>query len=485
MAQRSDPEGGKVTLTDSVWKFMDEFTDIFNKEAIIESLAARIDSESFAVGDYAGSLCRFEAQVNETDILGWLGRQNKIGRIYFCNREKTFTAAGLSEADSIDNSQMSLEDALDLIDGDLKGEYPGIRYYGGICFDDSSEQWNGFGQFRFTVPEFELTCENEKNVFAYTTMCRQDDTKQSLKDKLTTAVEKVVFDKIEKSNFHHQVSDRRNNPEKDVWLNDATEVIRRITAGKAEKVVLSRKVTIEIKEQVDPISLLAAVSENNVNTYEFVFAPADAAAFIGTSPECLYRRDEENIYSEAVAGTCPAGENDSQAEEYRDRMRQNEKETAEHEFVFADVKAGLDEICTESEAVNARQILLLKHVQHFHSRFEGVLNDEVGTSQIITAFHPTSAVCGYPKDASLDIITEGESFSRGWYAGPVGWIGKESSEFAVGIRSGVVDGNQVDLFAGAGLVDASEPEKEWEETENKLRQFLEVIEQNQLSGKTK
>ncbi len=464
---------------------MDGYADIFNKEAIIDSLAARIESESFVPGDYAGSLCRFEVDVNETDILGWLGRQNKIGRIYFCNREKTFTAAGLGEADSIDDSQMSLEDALDLIDGDLKGEYPGIRYYGGICFDDGSEQWDGFGRFKFTVPEFELVCENEKNVFAYTTVCRQGDTKLSLKDKLAAAVEKVVFDKIEKSNFQQQVSDRRDNPEKDVWLNDAGEVIRRITAGKADKVVLSRKVTIEMKEAVDPIDLLAAVSENNVNTYEFVFAPADAAAFIGASPECLYRRDEGNIYSEAVAGTCPAGDNDSQAEEYRNCMRQSEKENAEHEFVFADVKAGLDEICTESEVVNARQILRLKHVQHFCSRFEGVLNEEVSTSQIITALHPTSAVCGYPKGASLDIITEGESFSRGWYSGPVGWIGKESSEFAVGIRSGVIDGKDIDLFAGAGLVDASEPEKEWEETENKLRQFLEVIEQNQLSGKTK
>ena len=167
---------------------MGGYADIFNKEAVVDLLVARIESESFIPSDYAGSLCRFEADVNETDILGWLGKQNKIGRIYFCNREKTFTAAGLGVADSIDDSQMGLEDALDLIDGDLKGEYLRVRYYGGICFDAGSEQWDGFGQFKFTVPEFELVCENEKNVFAYTAMCRQGDTKKSLKEKLAAAV---------------------------------------------------------------------------------------------------------------------------------------------------------------------------------------------------------------------------------------------------------------------------------------------------------
>ena len=64
-----------------------------------------------------------------------------------------------------------------------------------------------------------------------------------------------------------------------------------------------------------------------------------------------------------------------------------------------------------------------------------------------------------------------EPFDRGWYAGPVGWIGQEASDFAVGIRSGLVRGQKLALFSGAGLVADSVPDEEWAEIEQKIGDF--------------
>ena len=71
-----------------------------------------------------------------------------------------------------------------------------------------------------------------------------------------------------------------------------------------------------------------------------------------------------------------------------------------------------------------------------------------------------------------------EKFDRGWYAGPVGWIGREEAEFAVAIRSGLVFEDELHLYSGAGIVKGSNYESEWEEVENKIEGFMNVIREN-------
>jgi menaquinone-specific isochorismate synthase len=86
--------------------------------------------------------------------------------------------------------------------------------------------------------------------------------------------------------------------------------------------------------------------------------------------------------------------------------------------------------------------------------------------------HPTPAVGGFPTDRALRDIARLEPFDRGWYAGPLGWIAKDASQFVVGIRSGLTEGKRLHLFSGAGIVEGSVPEKEWEEIENKISDFV-------------
>ena len=112
---------------------------------------------------------------------------------------------------------------------------------------------------------------------------------------------------------------------------------------------------------------------------------------------------------------------------------------------------------------------------HLFSRVVGQLKDGVGDGQLIKRLHPTPAVGGYPTENALAEIERLEPFERGWYAGPVGWVSAEAAEFAVAIRSGMLERNSLSLYSGAGIVPGSTPQLEWEEIEHKIGDFLEII----------
>jgi menaquinone-specific isochorismate synthase len=113
--------------------------------------------------------------------------------------------------------------------------------------------------------------------------------------------------------------------------------------------------------------------------------------------------------------------------------------------------------------------------RHLRSKVRGTLEDGVTDAALLDAMHPTPAVGGHPRSEALEQIRTLEPFDRGWYAGPVGWIGQEASEFAVGIRSGLVRGRTLALFSGAGIVAGSVPEEEWAEIEQKIGDFTGIF----------
>ena len=114
-------------------------------------------------------------------------------------------------------------------------------------------------------------------------------------------------------------------------------------------------------------------------------------------------------------------------------------------------------------------------MQHLVARLEGVLRQGVDDGAILAAIHPTAAVAGFPRQLSVERIEQLEPFDRGWYAGPVGWIGRDRAEFAVSIRSGLIINNVIDLYSGAGIVEGSTPDSEWKEIENKIANFLKAL----------
>ena len=110
-------------------------------------------------------------------------------------------------------------------------------------------------------------------------------------------------------------------------------------------------------------------------------------------------------------------------------------------------------------------------MQHLQTRVHAALRAGVGDAELVAALHPTPAVAGAPVASATEALRALEPFDRGLYAGPVGIVSRDGAEIAVAIRSALVEGDVLTAFAGAGIVDGSDPAEEWRETGHKLLAF--------------
>jgi Isochorismate synthase len=133
------------------------------------------------------------------------------------------------------------------------------------------------------------------------------------------------------------------------------------------------------------------------------------------------------------------------------------------------LRDALSALCDDVTARDEPSLLTLPHIHHLHTAVHARLREGHSLLELAGALHPTPAVGGSPREPALRFIRERERLDRGWYAGAIGWIGRDAGELAVALRSAVVDGAEATLFAGCGIVAASEPDRELAESRVKLR----------------
>ena len=158
------------------------------------------------------------------------------------------------------------------------------------------------------------------------------------------------------------------------------------------------------------------------------------------------------------------------------RLLADPKERREHVLVVEAVRQALLPLCQELWAPPSPQVLRTPHVQHLHTPIEGRLREGTGLLEVVARLHPTPAVGGAPQKAALALIDACETFDRGWYAGPVGWLdGSGDGEFVVAIRSALLRGREAHLYAGCGILPDSDPRREEQESLLKLKAMLTAL----------
>ena len=152
---------------------------------------------------------------------------------------------------------------------------------------------------------------------------------------------------------------------------------------------------------------------------------------------------------------------------------QSEKNSIEHSIVVARVREALLTHCRKVSVSETPRLLKLRNVQHLETPIVAELVLGRCILDVIADLHPTPAVGGFPSKEALAEIRAIEQMDRGWYAGPIGWIGASGhGEFAVALRSGLLSEHEATLFAGCGIVGDSHPQSEYEETWLKLQVML-------------
>lgn len=190
----------------------------------------------------------------------------------------------------------------------------------------------------------------------------------------------------------------------------------------------------------------------------------------------LETRKQLSIKSEALAGTRARGGSKSVDLQVELDLLSSPKDHLEFTIVRESIRRKLEAVCDMVVVDPEKAIRKLPRVQHLYARLDGTLRSEDDEFNILDSLHPSPAVCGFPTEEARLLITETELFDRGMYAGPVGWFGGGESEFAVGIRSALVEKDVGALiYAGTGIVEGSNSCSEWEELELKTSQFTKLL----------
>ncbi len=413
-------------------------------------------------------IIRIELEIERTDPIRWLAAQEPTPRVYWSGRDNALELAGIGPADSL-----RITDLEPLL---AAGVTDGIRYFGGMPFDPDNpsveDSWEAFRNWRFLLPRFEMIRTESTTRFCCNMKPPKDErTIQTIQREL----QKLTFDIKELAGHDHALAARSDEPNSEQWQHVIEHVLDKIANGTLQKLVPARTTLLRLGRPPDALTLLRLLNMSNPDCYHFCFQPVAETAFIGASPEQLYARKGRRIFSEAMAGTAGRAEDNRVDEALGAELLSSRKNRNEHRIVVRHIKESLSDLCSQIHDPCHVSLLKLAHVQHLVSRFEGNLLNDVSDSDILHGLHPTPAVSGFPTDEALATIRQIEPFDRGWYAGPVGWIGPDDAEFAVGIRSALVENDQVHLYAGAGIVPGSIPAQEWEELEHKISHFLDIL----------
>ncbi|MEV7973606.1 isochorismate synthase [Cellulomonas sp. NPDC089187] len=258
-----------------------------------------------------------------------------------------------------------------------------------------------------------------------------------------------------------------------VRADDWTEVVARgvaaIKAGEVDKVVLARDEVARTAEPFDIRHALSRLSERYPTCWTF-----SVDGLIGATPELLVRAEKGLVTSRVLAGTIRRTGDDDADLARAAILAHSSKDLEEHEYAVSSVAEALAPFCSSTNVPDVPFVLHLPNVLHLASDVTGVLAPDSGSTSLslAAALHPTAAVCGTPTRAARDLIRRIEGMDRARYAGPVGWLGADGDgEWGIGLRSAELDPtdpHRLRLFAGCGIVAASDPESELAESRAKL-----------------
>jgi menaquinone-specific isochorismate synthase len=392
----------------------------------------------------------------------WLDRAPLFPRFYWRSRSGGDQTLAMGAA-----AFGSLADLMELLeDGD-----PGIRVFGGCRFDSATHNgsdWIDFPDEYFFVPKAEIIHSGGRTTLAVNLSDNETDLSDVSKwiemlGDMGAAPRPGVLTRWDQPNFT-------------AWSQAVEAALKEFESGPLQKVVLARKSCLELTETITPFALVEILAGGAPACFHFCLQPtAESGAFLGASPELLFRREGVRLESEAVAGTRPRSLDTVEDERLESQLLKMSKEQREHSLVVESLAGTFRELCADFSQDSAPSVLKLSRVQHLRTAFAGQLNDGVGDDSILGAFHPTPATCGSPCAEAARFIEENEPFDRGWYAGPVGAVSRDEAEFAVAIRSMLWLGRKIHVYAGAGVVEGSEPEREWNELEDKIAGVLYLL----------
>lgn len=327
-----------------------------------------------------------------------------------------------------------------------------LRLFGGIHFPGSA--WENLPSTQFWLPRFEVIQTNDAITIIAHFINQEQDPK--------------VFEQLHKEIplnpliLCKKISDLPN------WSNWEKNIKHVLSLEQIEKIVLARQTQFTTTPSW---SLLQVLEKRAEMATCFAFQFSKECTFLGATPETLFHREKNVVFSEAIAGTRARGIHE---EQLAGELRSSPKDYREFTYVKKFIEESLLPLSIRLKW-QEDQVLRTTALQHLYNKVVVSLADDCTDQKLLAALHPTPAVCGTPTQQALSLVKALEPFQRGWYSGAIGWIGTQGADIAVGIRSALVTNSCLKVFAGAGIVQGSNALKEWEELEAKTATFHRIL----------
>lgn len=365
----------------------------------------------------------------------WLSEHNNYPKTYWSNRDGTLEIASVGASSSFHS--------LEALESYLQNHNPQVPVIGGLRFDFArplGEDWDDFGDCFFVTPRKALI-RSESSFF------------------------EAEFDESapQKSPPPHSCS---SSAQKDAgtmldWQRYHSKALEGLQQKLFEKVVIARRKPVPIPK-LPPFEQLES---HNEEKYQFLFAPNAKSFFFSQSPERLLLYRDGDFLCDCIGGTVWNNSEDAPPPTVPRSVKE------EHRVILEDILSQVKTITEDLPCVTSEQLLNLGNIFHIKSEISGRLKANVSALKLLTRLHPTAAVGGFPRQSAAEFIRTNEEFDRGWYAAPIGCIYGGVAEFAVGIRSYLINGTSGYAYAGCGVVSGSTADREWEETVRKFKSF--------------
>ena len=269
----------------------------------------------------------------------------------------------------------------------------------------------------------------------------------------------------------------RQVPEKNVFTSMVARAVETMKRGELDKVVLSRLLNIHSPESMDLQALMSQIVQQNPDNYHFHVPLSSGATLLGASPELLLRKQANQFYSCPLAGSAKRASDPQLDQQSGQGLMNSAKDRHEHRLVTDAMRDTLQPVSETLSVPEVPELVTTGTLWHLATSIRGTLkNSHESALSLAALLHPTPALSGFPHPLALALIRQLEPFDRHLFGGMVGWCDDQGNgEWAVTIRCATVDNQDITLFAGAGIVPASNPESEWLETGVKLTTMLKAF----------
>lgn len=340
----------------------------------------------------------------------------------------------------------------------------------------AEDNWNEYDDSTWFIPEVMFFRNNKNNFLVfninYTTSNQVEKTKERIKKKL-----EILFSQSERQNTPVKIKSVEgiSPKEKKRWKGLASQALENILENNIDKLVLSRRIEIDLNSEPKVDYLLETLRQSYPQCSIFCYHHGKSN-FFGASPERLALFSDDKIEIELLAGSAPRGCDEKEDLEFEKNILLSDKNISEHNFVVEYIKNALTPISVRVNVENPVAVIKLANIQHIGTSVKAILKKEETIFSTLREIFPTPAICGVPKENALHLIKKLEEHKRGLYSGILGWFNFfGEAEFVISLRSALQINNKIYAYAGSGIVQNSEPEDEFKETELKLNPILSLF----------